>query len=127
MHDLLLRFQANDGTSTQFTKLYSFNAKYGHDTRPQSLHNLLEEMSEFGSDKFNAYYDAVYVDTFNDDYMPCSAECKASHLCAIAHVNYDDFDVCYDSNVTGAAPMTSSLFAIAWSLLLIAYTMLQKM
>ena len=104
--------QANDASRTEFTQIYRFSAKYGYDTSPQSLHSLLGEMQEFGSSKFNAYYDAVYVDTRNDDYMPCGADCKASHLCAIEHVNYDDFDACYEQTINSARALTSSLLPI---------------
>ena len=49
------------------------------------------------SDVFRTYYEAVFVDTFNENDVKCNDECKRSYLCAIEHVIYDHFDACFES------------------------------
>ena len=60
------------------------------------MHGLLERMKK-ESDVFRTYYEAVFVDTFDENDVKCNDECKRSYLCAIEHVIYDHFDACFES------------------------------
>ena len=101
--------QANDGQA-EWKKLYEFRSHYGLDTmHPSDLHALLTEFREADSAQFAKYYNALYVDTEAEDSRVCGCHCKASHLCAIAFVDYDDFEECYEKASTSECDDTSGV------------------
>lgn len=90
--------------------LYNFASYYKvEDISPPQLQVLLDDMKVYASDSFHHYYDMNTVATDHESIIPCSCDCKTSHLCAIEFVDYDEFDECYAEQAACGADKVNSL------------------
>ena len=113
--------EARTRGNPEWKMLYDTKAVYGiQNLTARSLNGLVNSFEGYASDTFHRYHEFNSVNASGQSSNPpCSANCKASHICAIKNVDYSDYNECYKTAISKASfielSLTLTILIVFWT------------